>query len=145
MRKTFLIALLSTTLASPLSVFAEDLHHHHHEAEDSNKHDMNKNSDGVTSIEYNEQKFQNKVVFSTNDYEVILFAFTKNQGLNEHSSPFDAFLQVIEGESLLNMDGKDYHLKAGEGIKLNMNKLHTLKAKTNFKMLLIKQKSKSLK
>lgn len=128
MKKVLLAVLLSVIISEPLSAFAED----------NIKIDFNISS----SVNYNADKFEKKVIFNTNEYEIILFAFTRAQGLKEHTVPFDAFLQVIEGEAFLIMDGEIYNLKAGDGIKLNKDKSHTLKAKTDFKMILTKQKGK---
>ncbi len=128
MKKVLLAGLLSLTISAPFSAFAED--------------NIKTGFDIVGSINYNDEKFEKKVIFTTNEYEIVLFAFTKKQGLKEHTVPFDAFLQVLEGEALLIMDGEEYHLKAGEGIKLHKDKSHTLKAKTDFKMILNKNKGK---
>ena len=47
---------------------------------------------------------------------VTLFAFDKGQGLSEHTAPFDALVQVIDGEAEIIISGTNYHLKAGEVI-----------------------------
>ncbi len=67
---------------------------------------------------------------------VTLFAFDQGQGLSEHTAPFDAIVQIIDGRAEITVDGKLYHLKAGELIVMPANKPHALQASERFKMLL---------
>lgn len=46
---------------------------------------------------------------------ITLFAFDAGQGLSEHLAPFDAVVQVIEGEGRFVIRGEEYDLKEGEG------------------------------
>ncbi len=64
------------------------------------------------------------------------FAFDAGQGLSEHTAPFDALVQILEGEAEITISGKSYRLKQGELITMPANEPHTLKATTRFKMLL---------
>ena len=45
---------------------------------------------------------------------ITLFAFDRGQGLSEHSAPYDAFVQVVDGVARLRIGGKDVVAKAGE-------------------------------
>jgi len=67
---------------------------------------------------------------------VTLFAFDKDQGLSEHSAPFDALAQVLEGKMEIRILGQLYPLKSGEYIIMPANNPHALKALTPAKMLL---------
>jgi quercetin dioxygenase-like cupin family protein len=67
---------------------------------------------------------------------VTLFAFDKGQELSEHTAPFDALVQVLEGQAQIRISGKEYHLNAGEAIIMPANDPHALKAIEPFKMLL---------
>ncbi len=67
---------------------------------------------------------------------ITLFAFDEGQQLSEHSAPFDAALQVLDGEALIHIAQKPYELKAGEMIILPANIPHAVFATTAFKMLL---------
>ncbi|MGO3161922.1 cupin domain-containing protein [Sphingobacterium sp. JB170] len=67
---------------------------------------------------------------------ITLFAFDKDQQLSEHSAPFDAALQVVEGEALIHIAGEPYEVNAGEMIILPANIPHAVYATTAFKMLL---------
>ena len=59
------------------------------------------------------------------------------QGLSEHTAPFDALVQILDGEAEITISGKPYHLVEGQMIILPANEVHALKALTKFKMLLI--------
>jgi quercetin dioxygenase-like cupin family protein len=72
---------------------------------------------------------------------VTLFAFDKGQGLSEHTAPFDALVQIIDGESEITIAGEPFQLARGEMIIMPANKPHALKANERFKMLLVMIKS----
>lgn len=67
---------------------------------------------------------------------VTLFAFDLDQGLSEHTAPFDALVHVLEGEAEVMISGRPYLLKAGDAIIMPASQPHALKALTRFKMLL---------
>jgi len=67
---------------------------------------------------------------------VTLFAFDQGQGLSEHTAPFDAIVQIIDGKAEITVAGKPYHLTMGELIVMPANKPHALQASERFKMLL---------
>jgi len=67
---------------------------------------------------------------------VTLFAFDKDQGLSEHTAPFDALVHILEGEAQVTISGKAFDLKAGDAIIMPANESHALKASRRFKMLL---------
>ncbi len=67
---------------------------------------------------------------------VTLFAFDKDQGLSEHTAPFDALVHVLEGEAQVTISGRAFDLKAGDVIIMPANEPHALKAMERFKMLL---------
>ncbi len=67
---------------------------------------------------------------------VTLFAFDEGQGLSEHSAPFDALVQIIEGEASVQIAGKAYTVSAGQLILMPANVPHALQAPKAFKMLL---------
>ena len=67
---------------------------------------------------------------------VTLFAFDKDQGLSEHTAPFDALVYILEGEALATISGKPFDLKTGGAIIMPANEPHALKAVQRFKMLL---------
>ncbi len=67
---------------------------------------------------------------------VTLFAFDKGQGLSEYAAPFDALVQVLEGETSVKISGKAISVKQGEITIMPANHPHALFAVTRFKMLL---------
>ena len=68
---------------------------------------------------------------------VTLFAFADGEGLSEHAAPFDALVNVLDGEVKITIGGKPYHLKGGESIVMPANIPHALAAVTAFKMMLV--------
>ena len=67
---------------------------------------------------------------------VTLFAFGEGQGLSEHTAPFDALVQILDGEAGITIAGKAFHLEAGEIIVMPAGVPHALKAARRFKMML---------
>ncbi len=67
---------------------------------------------------------------------VTLFAFDAGQELSEHTAPFDALVQVLEGEAEVFISGELFTVKNGQSIILPANQPHALKAGHKFKMLL---------
>jgi quercetin dioxygenase-like cupin family protein len=68
---------------------------------------------------------------------VTLFAFDKGQGLSEHTAPFDAMVQVVDGEAEILISGKKHKVVAGQTIIMPANKPHALQAVKRFKMMLV--------
>jgi quercetin dioxygenase-like cupin family protein len=67
---------------------------------------------------------------------VTLFAFDAGQGLSEHTAPFDALVQVLEGEAEVVLGGKAHRLAGGDAILMPADVPHALAAVRPFKMLL---------
>ena len=67
---------------------------------------------------------------------VTLFAFDEKEGLSEHTSPFNALVQIIEGEAEITIASQPHHVKAGELILMPAQQPHALKALKRFKMVL---------
>ena len=68
---------------------------------------------------------------------ITLFAFDKGEGLSEHTAPFDALVQILEGEAEVVISGKKQTVEAGEMILLPADRPHSLKANAKFKMMLM--------
>ena len=68
---------------------------------------------------------------------ITLFAFDKGQGLSEHTAPFDAIVQIIEGKAEVSVYGKKHIVSEGEMINMPANIPHALHAAEAFKMCLI--------
>lgn len=92
-------------------------------------------------IEYQENAVVSSELLRKPTGTLTLFAFDKGQGLSEHSAPFDALVQILEGEMEIIISGQPYPVKAGEFIIMPANDPHALKAETRAKMLLTMIKS----
>ena len=67
---------------------------------------------------------------------VTIFAFDEGQGLSEHTAPFDALVQVVEGEAEIIISGQPHRVLGGETILMPASQPHALKALKRFKMIL---------
>lgn len=67
---------------------------------------------------------------------VTLFAFDEGQSLSEHTAPYDALVQMVEGEAEITIAGKPVRAAAGQLVLMPANQPHALRALTRFKMLL---------
>lgn len=68
---------------------------------------------------------------------VTLFAFDQGEGLSEHTAPFDALVQVVDGEAEIGVGEEKHSVTSGQVLLLPANIPHSVQAKTKFKMLLI--------
>ena len=93
------------------------------------------------SVDYSDQSIVSKQVIKKATGNLSLFAFDEGQELSEHTAPFDALVQVLDGSARIRIDGKDYDLEAGESIIMPANIPHAVKAVSRFKMLLSMIKS----
>jgi quercetin dioxygenase-like cupin family protein len=73
---------------------------------------------------------------------ITLFAFDQGQGLSEHTAPFDALVQVLDGEVELRIGGTPLRAKAGQAVLMPADVPHALSAVTPFKMLLVMLRGK---
>jgi quercetin dioxygenase-like cupin family protein len=87
-------------------------------------------------IGYQDSAVVSRQITKTEAGNVTLFAFDKDQGLSEHTAPFDALVHVLEGEAQVSISGKPYDLQAGDAIIMPADEPHALKATQRFKMLL---------
>jgi len=92
-------------------------------------------------IDYQEGSVVSRTIIDKKTGTVTLFAFDENQGLSEHTAPYDAMIQVLDGEVKITISGKPVDLRKGEITIMPANQPHALAAKTRFKMLLTMIKS----
>lgn len=92
-------------------------------------------------LDYQQGSVVSRVLLKKKSGNITLFAFDKGEGLSEHTAPFDAYVQVLEGDAELMISGNPYLLSAGEAIVMPAGEPHSLKAVTAFKMLLVMIKS----
>ncbi len=87
-------------------------------------------------IEYSEGGIVSKKVIQKETGNITLFAFDKDQKLSEHTAPFDALVQVLEGEAEIIIGGCPNNLTAGLSILMPAGIPHAVNALSPFKMLL---------
>ena len=89
------------------------------------------------SIEYSSGSVVSKQVMNKKNGTLTLFAFDAGQSLSEHTTPYDAAIQVIEGSGKIILGGVQYELTEGEMIIMPANVPHAVYADKRFKMMLI--------
>lgn len=87
-------------------------------------------------IDYATDSVVSKTLIDTTAGTITLFAFDKAQGLSEHTAPFDAVVQIVDGEAAITIGGNTTKVSEGQMIIMPANIPHALKAVTRFKMLL---------
>jgi quercetin dioxygenase-like cupin family protein len=87
-------------------------------------------------VEYQKDAIVSKTIIEKKTGTVTLFSFDQGQGLSEHTAPFDALVQVLDGAVEIKISGKPFNLKKGEMIIMPANEPHALQAAGQFKMLL---------
>jgi len=87
-------------------------------------------------VEYSSGGVISKQVLKNQSGNITLFSFDKGQGLTEHTAPFDAVVQVLDGEAQITIGGNPNLVRKGESIIMPANVSHALQAVEQFKMLL---------
>lgn len=90
----------------------------------------------ATEVDYSNGGIVSKNVLKRPTGNISLFAFDKGEGLSEHTAPFDAVVQVIEGKARIIIGGNPHDLVTGETIIMPANITHALQATERFKMVL---------
>lgn len=91
----------------------------------------------ITAVDYQKDAIVSQTLLKKDGGTVTLFAFDKGQALSEHTAPFEALIQVLEGHAVVTISAEDHNLAAGEMIRLPANIPHALRAEEKFKMLLV--------
>jgi quercetin dioxygenase-like cupin family protein len=95
----------------------------------------------VELIEYEHNAVVNKSILKRATGSINAMAFDKGEGLNEKTSPFDTYAQIIDGSAIIVVDGKETKLATGEGIIIPAHKSNHVKPNGRFKMILTVIKS----
>ncbi len=88
-------------------------------------------------VAYQEGSVVSRTLIDKKVGTVTLFAFDAGQGLSEHTAPYDAFVQILDGEAEITIAGTAHRVAAGEMIIMPANQPHALKGVRPFKMLLV--------
>jgi len=97
---------------------------------------LGKNQEIVSLIEYSNDSIVSKTIVDTPAGTITLFAFDKGQKLSEHTAPYNAVVQVLDGSAHLTIGGENVSVPAGHIIIMPANVPHFVVAKEKFKMLL---------
>ena len=98
---------------------------------------LNKTNNIKSLLEYQKDAVVSKTIIKKERGTITVFAFDKEQGLSEHTAPFDALVQVLDGKADVIIDGGSNIVLAGEMIIMPANKPHALKAVEKFQMMLV--------
>ncbi len=88
-------------------------------------------------IAYSSGSIISKTLLSNRAGNLTLFSIDAGQGLSEHTAPYDATVQVLDGNARIVIDGNEHSVAAGEMIIMPAGIPHALYAEEKFKMLLI--------
>jgi len=88
-------------------------------------------------VSYQDGSVVSRTLAKRNGGTVTLFAFAEGQSLSEHLAPFDALVQVLDGDAELVIGGKTVVAAAGQAVMMPANIPHAVNAPGRFKMLLV--------
>ena len=88
-------------------------------------------------LQYQEKAVVSRMLLKNPAGNVTLFAFDGNEGLSEHTAPYDALVIAVEGRAEISLGGVSHTLGEGDSLLLPANVPHAVYPKGGFKMLLI--------
>ena len=91
----------------------------------------------ISLIDYQEGAVVSRTLVDKKVGTLTLFAFAQGQGLSEHTTPFDAFIYILDGKAEVIISGKAHRVGAGEMLIMPASEPHSLKALEKFKMMLV--------
>jgi quercetin dioxygenase-like cupin family protein len=91
----------------------------------------------VSLVDYQAGAVVSRTLIDKKVGTLTLFAFAEGQGLSEHTTPFDAFVYILDGKAEVAISGRAHRVGAGEIIIMPANEPHSLKAPERFKMMLV--------
>lgn len=77
-----------------------------------------------------------KTLLKKDTGNITLFSFAEGQGLSEHTAPFDAVVQILDGSAEITIGGQVQTVESGEMVIMPADVSHALHAEKPFKMLL---------
>ncbi len=89
----------------------------------------------VEVIEYVPNAVVSKTIIKKTTGNITVSSFDAGEELEEKRSPFDTFIQIIDGEARVNINKRDYNLRLGEGIIIPAHSTHCFAANVQFKMI----------
>ena len=97
---------------------------------------VGESQDLASLVQYAADSIVSRTILDKPTGTVTLFAFDQGQKLSEHTAPFDALVQVLDGRGKFTIDGKEVEVLTGEIIVMPANIPHAVSAVEKFKMLL---------
>ncbi len=88
-------------------------------------------------VDYQTGAVVSREILSKRTGTVTVFAFDEGQGLSEHTAPYDALVNVLDGLAEITISGRRFSVAAGNIIVMPADQPHSLKARQRFKMMLI--------
>jgi len=89
----------------------------------------------VEIIEYVPNSVLSRTIMRKTTGNVTVSSFDAGEELAEKSSPFDTFIQIIDGNAEVFIDKKKYNMGLGEGIVIPAHSAHCFNATEQFKMI----------
>ncbi|MEJ2037637.1 MAG: cupin domain-containing protein [Desulfosarcinaceae bacterium] len=87
-------------------------------------------------VSYEEGRVVSRTFAQTASVGLTLFAFDAGEGISSHTAPGDAMVQVLDGEALVEIDGREMTVAAGQVVVMPAHAPHAVTAVKRFKMLL---------
>ena len=88
-------------------------------------------------VAYQQGSIVSRMLVYSKSGTITVFAFDAGEGLSEHTAPYDAVLQILDGKTLVTIAGKEYPMKVGDLIIMPATIPHAVQAVTRFKMMLM--------
>jgi len=88
-------------------------------------------------VDYQKNAVVSKTIFHNKSGSITIFAFDKNEGLSEHTAPFDALVYILDGKVEITIAGNPTLVSMGEMLLMPKGEPHALKAVEAFKMVLV--------
>jgi quercetin dioxygenase-like cupin family protein len=88
-------------------------------------------------VEYSDDSIVSRTLAEREGGTITAFAFDEGQALSEHTTPYDAFVQVLDGEAELIIGGQEVEVSEGELAVMPADVPHAVRAPEKFKMLLV--------
>ena len=95
----------------------------------------------VELIEYEHDEIVSKTIMQKLTGSVNAIAVAEGKGLDQKISPFDTYIQIIDGSAKIDIDGVEAHLNLGEGILVPAHKASKIIPNGRFKLLVTVIKS----
>jgi quercetin dioxygenase-like cupin family protein len=86
--------------------------------------------------EYQEGAVVSRQITKAEAGNVTLFAFDAGQELSEHTAPYDALVEILDGRALIVISGREHQLEKSQAIIMPADEPHAVRAQGRFKMLL---------